>query len=50
MYNNGKEVNYAYALINGTYRGLETMHHTGSMRATEQYIYDFLTNSSLSLF
>lgn len=30
-YNNGEEVNYAFAMINGAYRGLRTIHHTGSM-------------------
>lgn len=30
-YNNGEEVDYAYAMINGEYRGLRTVHHTGSM-------------------
>jgi CubicO group peptidase (beta-lactamase class C family) len=30
-YNNGEEVDYAYAMINGEYRGLRTIHHTGSM-------------------
>ncbi len=30
-FNNGEEVDYAYAMINGSYRGLKTIHHTGSM-------------------
>jgi CubicO group peptidase (beta-lactamase class C family) len=30
-YNDGSEVDYAFAMINGTYRGLKTIHHTGSM-------------------
>lgn len=30
-YNNGEEVDYAFAMINGEYRGLRTIHHTGSM-------------------
>ncbi|WPP52373.1 serine hydrolase domain-containing protein [Catalinimonas niigatensis] len=30
-YSNGEEVNYAFAMINGEYRGLRTIHHTGSM-------------------
>lgn len=30
-YNNGEDVDYAYAMINGEYRGLKTIHHTGSM-------------------
>jgi CubicO group peptidase (beta-lactamase class C family) len=30
-YDDGSEVDYAFAMINGTYRGLKTIHHTGSM-------------------
>lgn len=30
-YNNGEEVDYAFAMINSEYRGLRTIHHTGSM-------------------
>lgn len=30
-YNDGSEVDYAFAMINGEYRGLKTIHHTGSM-------------------
>lgn len=30
-YNDGSEVDYAFAMINGEYRGLRTIHHTGSM-------------------
>ncbi len=30
-YNDGSEVDYAFAMINGEYRGLKTIYHTGSM-------------------
>jgi CubicO group peptidase (beta-lactamase class C family) len=29
--NNGQEINYAFALVNGTYRGLKTVQHDGAL-------------------